>query len=292
MERASNIIGRVKATWGFLVFAALVLIYLPIQIILALVWPSKARLPGHYFFKVFNPLAGIKVTQMGAPFADRESGEGLLIASNHVSYWDVAALAPLLPLTLVAKSEVAGWPLIGTCARLGGVVFVNRNSRQATGKATDSIESHLAKGEAVVFFPEGTSSDGLRVLPFKSALFGAVDKGEADYWVQPVSLTYRSWAGLPMNRRVRPSYAWYGDMDFVPHKWGSYMEGPFEIVARFHPPMRRAEFASRKEMAAYMERVIRAGFDHDLAGRAGEPVLPPRPAQNENDAAPQVLAAE
>jgi 1-acyl-sn-glycerol-3-phosphate acyltransferase len=285
--------GRIRAGLIFAGFFAGLIIYVPAQMAIALLWPARARVPGQIFFKAFKRLAGITIREEGAPLDSADVG-GYLIVSNHVSYFDAAALAPLHPMAFVAKSEVAGWPVIGWVAGLAGTVFVNRKSRIASAQDKRAIRARLDRGEAIVLFPEGTSSDGQRVLPFKSALLGAVDEageGPREIWVQPVTLTYKSSWGLPLSRRTRPSYAWYGDMDFVPHKWGAYVQGPFEVIVRFHPPVRAGDFPSRKALAGWCEGVIRAGLEHDLLGRDGAPELPARPLRP-GEAAPAAVAAE
>jgi 1-acyl-sn-glycerol-3-phosphate acyltransferase len=287
--------GQIRAALIFAGFVAGVMVYVPAQAAVALLMPAHARVPGQIFFKYFTAIAGITVIAEGAPLDSTETG-GYLLVSNHVSYFDVAALGPQHPMAFVAKSEVAGWPVIGWLAGLAGTLFVNRKSRIASAKDKRAIRARLDRGEAIVLFPEGTSSDGQRVLPFKSALLGAVDEeGEGgaarDIWVQPVTLTYKASRGLPLSRRNRPFYAWYGDMDFIPHKWGAYVAGPFEIRVRFHPPVRRGDFASRKALAQWCEGVIRAGLEHDLAGRTGAPALPERPLRPET-AVPEGVAAE
>lgn len=286
--------GQVRAALIFAGFVAGVIVYVPAQIVVAILAPSRARVPGQIFFRYFKRLAGITVRQEGAPLDARDVG-GYLIASNHVSYFDVAALGPAHPMAFVAKSEVAGWPVIGWLAGLAGTIFVNRKSRIASARDKRVIRARLDRGEAIVLFPEGTSSDGQRVLPFKSALMGAVDEaGDADgrdIWVQPVTLTYKATWGLPLNRRTRPAYAWYGDMEFIPHKWGAYVAGPFEVVVRFHAPVRAGDFASRKALTQWCEAVIRAGLEHDLAGRDGAPLVPERP-QRPAATATDAVAAE
>jgi 1-acyl-sn-glycerol-3-phosphate acyltransferase len=97
---------------------------------------------------------------------------GLLVA-NHLSYLDIVLLASLTPCVFVAKSEVKGWPVFGWFARMAGTVFVDRNNRRDTARANEVIRSALREGALVVLFPEGTSSDGSTVLPFKSSLLEA-----------------------------------------------------------------------------------------------------------------------
>lgn len=109
---------------------------------------------------------------------------GLLVA-NHLSYLDIIVLAALTPCVFVAKSEVKSWPVFGWFARRGGTIFVNRASRRDAVRATEEIRAALRAGALVVLFPEGTSSDGAKVLPFKSALLEAAAAETPNIKLQP-----------------------------------------------------------------------------------------------------------
>jgi 1-acyl-sn-glycerol-3-phosphate acyltransferase len=215
-------------------------------------------------------LFGIRITVFGKPIQDR----GVLMVGNHTSYFDILVLSGLAQISFVAKSEVAGWPIFGTLAKLQQAVFVERARRSQTGEARDQIRERLLAGDALVLFPEGTSNDGNRVLPFKSALMGAVEteigkdpQGRPLYVpVQPVSLAYVGMHGIPMGRENRPLYAWYGDMELVPHLWEALLSGPMEVVVEFHPPITVDAAGGRKAMAAQVEAIVRRGQARALAG--------------------------
>src|ERR1700744_3867034 len=204
--------------------------------------------------RFLSKLFGIHVTIIGAPLQDR----GVLMVANHTSYLDILALGGIARVSFVAKSEVASWPLFGTFARLQRTVFVERQRRSKTGESRDQIQERLLEGDALILFPEGTSNDGNRVLPFKSALRGAADvvvgkdaQSKPLYVpVQPVSVSYTAVHGLPMGREYRPLYAWYGDMDLVPHLWESLVTGPIDVVVQFHPPLTVDSAGGRKALAA------------------------------------------
>jgi 1-acyl-sn-glycerol-3-phosphate acyltransferase len=196
------------------------------------------------------------------------------MVGNHTSYFDILVLSGLAQISFVAKSEVAGWPIFGILAKLQQAVFVERARRSQTGEARDQIRERLLAGDALVLFPEGTSNDGNRVLPFKSALMGAVEteigkdpQGRPLYVpVQPVSLAYVGVHGIPMGRENRPLYAWYGDMELVPHLWEALLSGPMEVVVEFHPPITVDAAGGRKAMAAKVEAIVRRGQARALAG--------------------------
>jgi 1-acyl-sn-glycerol-3-phosphate acyltransferase len=161
-------------------------------------------------------------------------------------------------------------------------VFVNRERRSQTGDARDQIRDRLLEGDALMLFPEGTSSDGNRVLPFKSALMGAAEvvighdaNGKPIYPpVQPVSVAYVRVHGIPMGRENRPFYAWYGDMDLVPHLWEALTTGPVDVVIQFHAPLYVDQVGGRKALAQRAETIVREGQAALLAGRVPAPAAP------------------
>src|SRR6266853_1936850 len=157
-------------------------------------------------------LLGFRVRTIGRPTTRRP----VLFAANHVSYTDVTILGSLIAGSFVAKSEVANWPFFGSLARLQRTVFVDRRTCN-TATQRDAISERLAVGDALVLFPEGTSGDGNRILPFKTALFSAAAKsgGVEPVLVQPVSLAYTRLDGIPIGRVYRPFFAWYGAMGLV-----------------------------------------------------------------------------
>lgn len=222
------------------------------------------------YHRLLCRLFGIKVTVIGAPL----EGQGVLMVSNHTSYFDILVLSSVTRVSFVAKSEVQSWPLFGTLARLQETVFVERQRRTQAGEARDQIRERLRAGDALVLFPEGTSNDGNRVLPFKSALMGAAEAeigadaaGHVRHVpVQPVSVSYVGLYGLPMGRENRPLFAWYGDMDLVPHLWEALMAGPIDVVVEFHPPMTVDSAGGRKALAAQAEAAVRRGQTRALAG--------------------------
>jgi 1-acyl-sn-glycerol-3-phosphate acyltransferase len=225
-------------------------------------------------------LFGVKVTVIGTPL----TGEGVLIVGNHTSWLDIIVFSSIGQISFVAKSEVATWPLFSTLARLQRTVFVERTKRSTTGAARDQIRDRLLAGDTLVLFPEGTSNDGNAVLPFKSALMGAVEArvddgkgGSRAVKVQPVSTAYVGLYGIPMGRENRPLYAWYGDMELVPHLWEAVMTGPIDVVVEFHAPMDVDQVGGRKVLAAKAEAIVRRGQTRALAGLVGPTPVPAAP---------------
>jgi len=201
-------------------------------------------------------ILGLRLVRRGRPFR----GRGALVA-NHVSWLDIFALNACAPVYFVAKSEVGGWPGIGWLARATGTLFIRRDPREAQAQ-TLLFEARLRAGHRLCFFPEGTSTDGLRVLPFKPTLFAAFfAHGLAGILqVQPVSLIYRA----PQGRAAR-FYGWWGDMSFAGHLLrvlAAPGRGGIELV--FHDPVAVADFPGRKELARDAEGRTRAGLEAGL----------------------------
>jgi 1-acyl-sn-glycerol-3-phosphate acyltransferase len=194
----------------------------------------------------------------------------VLFVCNHASYLDVVVLGAQLDGRFVAKAEVARWPVIGALSGLQGTIFVDRRTQGARSQA-DELRQALEGGASLVLFPEGTSSDGNRVLPFKSTLFSAADAviGGVEVRVQPVTVAYSRHRGLPMERRMRPYFAWYGDMTLVGHLWTCLGLGGAGVDVIFHEPVQLSSFASRKDLAQYCNAKVARGLSDALSGRAG-----------------------
>jgi 1-acyl-sn-glycerol-3-phosphate acyltransferase len=230
--------------------------------------PLASRLPFIYH-RIVCRMFGIRIEQVGTPVAQ---GPCLMVA-NHVSWLDIPILSALFPAVFIAKREVDGWPIFGWLARLQRTLFVDRERRHATADFTAQMLIRFERGQHLILFPEGTSSDGNRVLPFKTALFGALEGLQdaahdfAPVPVQPVSIAYTKLHGLPMTRRQRPRFAWYGDMAIVPHIWRAMNAGPLDVRIQFHEPITADRFAGRKELARHAEDKVREGVVLALAGR-------------------------
>lgn len=249
-------------------YLAWTMLLMPVQAVgLLLRRPWVATFPCFYH-RACCRLIGLRVRRIGAP----SDGRPVLFAANHVSYLDIAVLGSLLPASFIAKHEVRRWPLFGWLARLQRSVFIDRQVR-STAHQRDSIAGRLARNEALILFPEGTSGDGNRILPFKSALFSVAQGGLP---VQPVSVAYTRLDGMPIGRRLRPLFAWYGTMAMAPHLWRVLGLGRVEVVVEFHRPTTLDECGSRKGLARYCEERVAAGVAAALAGRRGNSAAAPR----------------
>ncbi|HXC57596.1 MAG TPA: lysophospholipid acyltransferase family protein [Rhizomicrobium sp.] len=263
------------------VFLIVTLLLIPYQMLNLRLGSKRAKTFPNNYHRFMAKLFGIRITTIGTL-----PSEGVLIVANHTSWLDIIVFSVLGRVSFVAKSEVATWPLFSTLAKLQRTVFVERARRSATGEARDQIRERLLAGDTLVLFPEGTSNDGNAVLPFKSALMGAVEArvddgkgGQRAVRVQPVSAAYVGVHGIPMGRENRPLYAWYGDMELVPHLWEALQTGPIEVIVEFHKPMDVDEVGGRKPLAVRAEAVIRRGQARALAGLSGPTPAEPAPAK-------------
>ncbi|MCP1336417.1 lysophospholipid acyltransferase family protein [Futiania mangrovi] len=257
--------GRLRAITLLSLFAAWTLALMPVQwAALRLPGRAKVRIP-HLYHRSLLRLFGLRMRVTGAPVAPGP----VLIVANHQSWVDIVTLSALTELSFIAKGEVGTWPFFGTLARLQRTVFVDRTRRNHTGRQRDEIRARLDAGDRLVLFAEGTSNDGNRVLPFRTALFGAVElSGTPAPCVQPVSVAYTRLHGLPMGRTYRPIVAWYGDMDLAPHLWDWLKAGPMDVEIHVHPPVDPAETGDRKRLARRCETDVRRGLRALLSGRA------------------------
>ncbi|QFR34073.1 1-acyl-sn-glycerol-3-phosphate acyltransferase [Ancylobacter sp. TS-1] len=254
--------------WLVMVPVVLVtLIGIPLQwLCVTLGLPARRTIPRLYH-RIVLALVGVRVRMVGTPSPARP----LLIVSNHVSWLDIPVLGSRLPLCFVAKSEVAGWPGIGLLARLQRTIFVDRTSRSATGKVAGEMAARMNDGDPVVLFAEGTSSDGNRVLPFRSALIGAARQsmgaeGTDGATIQPLAIAYVGLGGLPAGRARRPLLAWYGDMDLAPHLMAVLRRGGVDVELHFGAPLPPG---GRKAATLEAERAVRAMLAAALTGRPG-----------------------
>ncbi|RRH76593.1 lysophospholipid acyltransferase family protein [Falsigemmobacter faecalis] len=195
---------------------------------------------------------GLRYSTHGRPMA----GRGAIVA-NHAGWFDIFTLNAAQQIYFVSKDEVAGWPAIGWLARATGTVFIRRKGSDAMAQK-NLFEARLRAGHRLLFFPEGTSTDSLRVIPFKSTLFAAFfTEGLKDVLsIQPVSLVYHA----PKGEEPR-FYGWWGEMEFGPSLL-KYLAAPrhgrAEVI--FHEPVRVQDFADRKALAAYCEAKVREGL--------------------------------
>lgn len=233
---------------------------------------DKLHLPGWgiiavRYYRVLCWMLGIRIRVVGEPVRDR----AVLFVSNHCSWADILAIGSVAPIAFVSKIEVGKWPLVGAAARLQKTVFVDRARRSQTGDSIAEMVNRLASGISVVLFAEGTSSDGNRVLPFRSALIGAVReaaaRAEGGVLIQPMSICYTLINGIPMGRQHRPLVAWYGDTDFMPHIKAFLPRAAIDVVISYGEPIAADAATNRKVLARQVEAAVRRLLNTSVLGR-------------------------
>ncbi|MBJ3777233.1 1-acyl-sn-glycerol-3-phosphate acyltransferase [Acuticoccus sp. 2012] len=195
----------------------------------------------------------------------------LLVVSNHVSWLDITVLGSVMPLSFISKAEVASWPIFGLFAKLQRSVFVEREKRAKTGSVAEQIADRLKAGDVLVLFGEGTSSNGIHVLPFRTALVGgaarAIESVGGSVTVQPLAINYTQLHGLPIGRFHKPRVAWYGDMEMASHLWWVLKHGEIDVDVAFGEPLAFGEGADRKRVARDAETAVRRLVGEATAGR-------------------------
>lgn len=202
-----------RSSWRLGVLLAATLGWFLVFLFCFLVWPTGTRRRHlrdwvtHRWARVVLRTLSVRLSVRGTPPVG-----GALLVANHLSYFDIPVLAAIRPLSFLAKSEVARWPVLGLLLRVVGVQFVVRDNLRSLPAVADRLLGEVAAGHAVLFFPEGTSSSGERVLPFRPALLEpAAVKALPVYYA---SLRYTTpAAGPPASTAV----CWWGDMTFAPH---------------------------------------------------------------------------
>ncbi|MDC0398400.1 1-acyl-sn-glycerol-3-phosphate acyltransferase [Alphaproteobacteria bacterium] len=226
---------------------------LPFQLLaLSTCLPLRISIPVLHH-KLITKIIGLKIDRVGDISGDKK----VLFVSNHLSYLDIIILGSLIPGRFIAKSEVANWPIFGFLSKITRTIFIRRD-RKASHEQVRLIKEQLDRCEKLILFPEGTSSDGRWVLPFKSPLFDAAMLTNSI--VQPITIRYTHLNGIPVGYSSRSLFGWYGDMDLRPHLWNALSLGIFTIEVVFHEPIRADQFSNRKKLAVYCQKTVAKGL--------------------------------
>lgn len=257
---------RVALCMSVLIFGTLLL--LPVQLVL--LWldlPQRRTLP-RYWHRMACKLVGIRVRVHGVIDPQRP----LMLVANHASWKDILVLGSVADVAFIAKSEVRSWPVFGILALLQKTIFVEREQKRSTGRQVNEIGSRMAGGEVVVLFPEGTTSDGNRLLEIKTSLFGAAAAAvplspTGMVHVQPVAIAYTGIHGMPMGRYHRPIAAWPGDIGLAPHLLGVLYEGAVDVDVVFGQQITYTADSNRKVVSRAVEKELREMLSLKLRGR-------------------------
>jgi 1-acyl-sn-glycerol-3-phosphate acyltransferase len=251
------VIVRLRIAALLIAVVIVTLLMAPIQVLgLRYNWKIRRRLPG-IWHRIACRLIGLKINVNGS----LAPGRPLMIASNHASWLDILVLSAVADVVFIAKSEVKTWPVFNTLAHLQATIFVEREERRKTGEQVSEIGARLADGEIVVLFPEGTTSDGNRLLPVKTSLFGAASAAlpaapGGAVLIQPVAVAYTRAHGLPLGRFHRAIAAWPGDTELLPHLSRVLRIGSLEAEVTYCEPIAFSTGSNRKAVSRAVEDAI------------------------------------
>lgn len=261
-------IAWVRVAFAGIIIGLASLLLMPWQLLaLRFDWRLRRYLP-RYWHRIVCSSLGIRIHVHGSPDRRRP----LMLCANHSSWMDILVLSAVADVAFIAKIEVGGWPIFGTLAKLQKSVFIVREEKRKTGQQASEIASRMAAGEIVVLFPEGTTSDGNRLLEVKSSLFGAaamaIPPAEGAFVaVQPVAVAYTRVQGLPMGKYHRPIAAWPGDVEMWPHLKEILRHGAIDVEVAFGEAIEYKKNSNRKTVSATIAQRINGMLVNMLRGR-------------------------
>lgn len=254
-----------RAIFKITVFIILTLVLVPLQLFYALIQRMFGIKPVRQspiviiWYQGMTWLFSLRVRYEGIALQPRQQ---YLYVSNHTSYLDIMVLGGLIPAFFVAKADIAGWPIMGFLAKLGGTTFISRK-RSLVKQQMELFKSQLIKGEHMLLFPEGTTSNGREVLPFKSSLLNVLyNDGMPDIQVVPVCIHYTAINGKPCPDN-KDAVAWYADMELAPHLWDVLKLKSIDVVVHMTQPVQTNSYTDAKKLTAQCEAVIRESFAID-----------------------------
>ena len=224
------------------------------------------------FFRFMLAILSVRVAVTG-PSPENGRKRGTLLVCNHVSWFDVALIGAILPVSFMAKSEVKKWPFFGQLAWLNNALFITRRIGRHTLQESCALAARLARGDMVVLFAEGTSSDGMRVLPFKPSFLSVLEDNRA-FSVQAMSLAYTRRHDMALGRRQRMAYGWIGDMTLLPHFLTPFAGPPLTVELLFHEPIAKPNAVNRKALARILHAQVSEGLQAMMRGHP-HPVAAP-----------------
>jgi len=249
MPRASGL-----ALWRFFLIFLVFLTYTPFYWLLLKVNQPLGFRFGRFYLSSWRRCIGHQLIIKG----ELSKVKPTLFVANHSSYVDILVLGTFVPARFVAKLEVAKWPIMGWLATNQGTIYIDRN-RNAIADGADKLFEYIDKNESLILFPEGTTSDGCRILPFGSSFFDVAVK--KNVMVQPITVSYAGWDRLPMPRFMRKTCGWFSpDVDLVSHLWAIAQWGTVQVIVDLHQPLKAQEFASRKELAQASFHAVQRGL--------------------------------
>ncbi len=219
---------------------------------------SVAEKIPQYFHQFILKFFGVTVHIIG----ERKQNVPLIITANHLSWLDIMVIGASIPCYFVAKSDIATWPILGFLAKIQNTIFVNRKAKGSeVSNQVNDLTKALKNNKTIILFPEGTTSDGNKLLPFKSALLAAAQPTKHYIpYIQTLCLKYNKVSGMPVHRKQRPFLSWYGDMDLLPHVKGILTQSPISVELQFGDPVLYSDFENRQKLAKYLENNLRNAY--------------------------------
>jgi len=244
------------------------------SLFLALKWRRMSEAMPYLFHRLVTRVLGFQVATKGKIHDQPPT----LFVSNHVSYTDIVILGGVTPACFVSKTEVAKWPVIGWLARLQRTVFIER-TRSKAALHNDTLQQRLNARQSLIIFPEGTTGDAQKILPFKSTMFAVaqrevtlnVQNGSPQpltvqpLTVQPVTIAYTHLEGLPIGYAKRVGwFGWYGEMGLGGHAWRLMGLTGKRVEITYHTPVTIKDFEDRKDLSKYCHHISAAGLADSL----------------------------
>ena len=263
----------VFSLWGFF-FALVATVHLWISVFgFPNRWKIISRL-NRNFTLLLRLILNIKVSVSGDE-GQLERG-GYVIVANHVSYVDGIVLGSIFPILFVSKREVKKWPIVGQWNVLCGTIFINRQRKELVGTLIQELTQKLKQDANILLFPEGTSTNGEKMLPFQTVPLAAPLRSRSI--IVPVTVTYKTIDEQPVTSINRDRIYWYGDMEFVSHFWSLLALRNVEVLVTIQPKIECFRYpdnsAGRKELAqdcydSVLGRFTGSEFGSDRDGESG-----------------------
>lgn len=249
---------RARAVIRMTLFVLLVLVmFVPVFLLWCLTLERlRARLVC-VFYTIVGYVTGLKLKVEGELSKDRP----LLLVANHSSYLDIFVLGTVVPLSFTPKREIRSWPIIGFFCVLADCVFIERKPADMQ-RAQAEMAERLSNGKVVALFPEGTTGDGINVMPFKSGFLSLAEDHKLP--LQPAVIAYTHIGAVPLSAENREKVAWIGEASFVDHFWRLLKFPSVSVTVKLYPVERIEKYEDRKELAKACENVIRAGLKAEL----------------------------